>query len=91
MEQFPQSHIEFGRWYPNKYDRTLIFKAAQGISVSAKQVPKKASEFGINVMGKDLDVYFNNIEEAQKEALLALRKHLSTALDAVKAAEVVVV
>ena len=91
MEQLPQNAVEFGKWHGNKYDKSLIFKAAQGISVSAKQVPKKPSQFGINVMGKDLDVYFNNIEEAQKEALLALRKHLSNALDAVKAAEVVVV
>ena len=88
MEQFPQSVVEFGKWHTNKYDKSLIFKAVQGISVAAKQVPGKASEFGINLMGKDLDVYFNNVEEAKKEALLALKKYLTTALDSVKVAEV---
>lgn len=88
MEQLPQNVIEFGKWYPNKFDKTLIFKAAQGISVSAKQVPKKPSQFGINVMGRDLDVYFNNIEEAQKIALFELGKHLQNALDAITMARV---
>ncbi len=87
MEQSAQSSIEYGKWYPNKYDKTEIFKASLGISVSAKQVPKKVSEFGINVMGKDLDVYFNNIEEAKKEALLALTKHLQNAMDAIQLAK----
>jgi uncharacterized protein YbjQ (UPF0145 family) len=87
MEQPSQNAIEFGKWYSNKFDKSLIFKAAQGISVSAKQVPKKPSQFGINVMGRDLDVYFNNIEEAQKTALLELGKHLQNALDAITLAK----
>lgn len=87
MEQFPKQSVEFGVWNPNKYDRTQIFKAMPGISVSAKAVPKKASEFGINLMGKDLDVYFNTVEEAKVEALVELEKYLSTSLKSVRTAQ----
>lgn len=78
MDQFPKQSVEFGKWVPNKYDKTEIFKAAPGISVSAKAVPNKTS-FGINLMGKELDVNFKTIDEAKTEALVELEKYLSSA------------
>lgn len=87
MEQFPKQSVEFGVWNSNKYDKSQIFKAMPGISVAAKAVPKKASEFGINLMGKDLDIFFNTVEEAKTEALVELEKYLSSSLKAVRTAQ----
>lgn len=75
LSQQPVS--EFGRWHTNKYGKSEIFKAAHGISVG---ITEKKGWFGVNLIGKDLQVSYKDANEAKQHALTELKALLEEAL-----------